>query len=240
MARKKKGADAAPPVRGYAICTVVRSGSTWLTELLRTTEVLGNPNEYFSTDMMQRARRKYPSDRLAQIGLVLSEGMTPNNIYGLKVFPRQFDLLSNEVLWTEHLPNLQFIHLERRDILGQAISRVRAHQTQQWRAEHEAAADPVYDAEEIWQSLRFVARQQARWRLFFGRSGLNPLHLVYEDILKDPQGTVDAIAALVGLDPAPKVNVDLIKIEVQRDETSADWRERFVRRYRDPDHLPPL
>lgn len=240
MAKRKKAPEAAPPVKGYAICTVVRSGSTWLTELLRSTEVLGNPNEYFSTDMMQRARRNYPADRESQIKLVLSEGMTPNNIYGLKVFPRQFDLLSSEVLWTKHLPNLRFISLERRDILGQAISRVRAHQTQQWRADHEAAADPVYDAEEIWQSLRFVARQQARWRLFFGRSGLNPLYLVYEDILQDPQGTVDAIAALVGLEPSPKVNVDAIKIEVQRDETSTEWRERFLKKYSDPDHLPPL
>lgn len=240
MAKRKKAADAVASVRGYAICTIVRSGSTWLTELLRSTGLLGNPNEYFSTDMMQRVRRNYPADRAAQIQLVLSEGLTPNNIYGLKVFPRQFDLLSSELLWTQHLPNLSFINLERRDILGQAISRVRAHQTQQWRAEHEAAADPVYDAEEIWQSLRFVARQQARWRLFFARSGLTPLHLIYEDILQDPQGTVDAIAALVKLDPSPKVNLDLIKIEVQRDETSAEWRARFLKRYADPDHLPPL
>ena len=41
-------------MKGYAICTTIRSGSTWLSELLASTGQLGRPAEYFSTKFQKR------------------------------------------------------------------------------------------------------------------------------------------------------------------------------------------
>ena len=79
-------------------------------------------------------------------------GSTPNGVYGLKVFSQHFDLVK-ATRWAERLPSLAFIHLERRDLLGQALSHARAVQTQQWVSSHAAKAEAAYDRDLINNAL---------------------------------------------------------------------------------------
>lgn len=227
--------------RGYAICTVARSGSTWLAEVLGRSGVLGRPAEYFSTDFQRgTADPDYPADRAAQVRLVLTAGTTPNGIYAFKMFPMNLDDVSRHLDWTEAFPDLRFVHLQRRDVLGQALSRVRAFQTRRWRSTLPERAAPVYDGAAILDALRLTVRQDARWTLYFARNGIAPLRLVYEDALDDADAAVAAVAELVGLEaPPPAATVD-IGIAVQRDALTEAWRARFLSEYGDRDALDTL
>ena len=116
--------------RGYAICTSGRSGSNLLCQYLSSTGLLGHPLEYFNA----AARRMldhpdFPDGPEEQIERVLTIGATANGIFGIKVVPAQFDLAARSIHWTRRLPNLAFVLLKRRDLLGQAISNLRATQT---------------------------------------------------------------------------------------------------------------
>ncbi|MBE7199638.1 MAG: hypothetical protein INR70_17795 [Parafilimonas terrae] len=225
-----------PSRTGYAVCTLIRSGSTWLAELLDSTGVLGHPAEYFSTRFRQRLDTPdYPSDPADQVDYVLRHGTTPNGVYGFKIYPLQLEGLLQRVRWTERFPALKFVHWRRRDVLGQALSRTRAVQTQRWRASFSGVREPAYDGEAILESITWLAAQEARWELFFARNGLEPLRLVYEDALRAPAETVSAVARLVGLDPAPPADVTRVGVTVQRDEITAAWRERFLDEYADLD-----
>jgi LPS sulfotransferase NodH len=164
--------------RGYAICTEPRSGSNFLCQVLTSTGVLGRPLEYFNT----AGRRAfddpaYPDDPEAQLDRVLTQGVTPNGVYGLKLFSGQSDTLAPRD-WAGRLPGLRFIHLERRDVLGQAISWALAQQTQRYRAyaPGEGRA-PVYDRRAIQERLNDIVAGQARWRLYFARNGIEALAL---------------------------------------------------------------
>lgn len=218
--------------RGYAICTSPRSGSNLLGQYLHSTGVLGKPLEYFNgPGRRTRGYPDYPDDPRRQIDWILSEGATPNGIYAVKIFPAQFDEIKKSISWTQLLPNLAFVLLKRRDLLGQAISAVRAVQTQQYRSTEAAQGVPCYDGARIYAGLQDAARDYARWELFFARMDIVPITIVYEDMLADPQAAVDQVAQLFGLRGQAQASAQCIDLQVQRDALTDQWRARFLADY---------
>jgi hypothetical protein len=158
-----------PANRGYAICTSGRSGSNLLCQYLSSTGMLGNPLEYFNgSGRRLLGYPEYPDDPSGQIDWILTTGATPNGIYGLKIFPAQAEVVEKSIRWTELLPDLKFVLFKRRDMLGQAISAVRALQTEQWRASMPARGPAMYDGAQIYERLQ--SADNHRLREFAGRS----------------------------------------------------------------------
>jgi trehalose 2-sulfotransferase len=183
--------------------------------------------EYFNAEWRRRrGMPDYPDDPGRQIEKVLELGVTPNGVYALKIFPFQADEI-RATRWAEALPNLAFVYLERGDLLGQAISFIRAEQTEQWRHEDPVKGERRYDPAGIARALRNLAVDQARWRSFFARTGIEPLMFRYEEIVADPQLAVDGVAALMGVESVP-VRAEDAAVRMQRDAVSDDWRARFV------------
>ncbi|QND50992.1 hypothetical protein HB779_03130 [Phyllobacterium sp. 628] len=225
-------------LRGFAICTSPRTGSNFVCQLISSTGVLGKPLEYFNW----RGRRHfenagYPDHVAGQINEILSTGCTDNSIYALKLFAHQHDWISGEIAWTKVLPNLSFVYLTRNDLVAQAISWAIALQTGQFRATQTAHGEPVFDAILINQQLRQIIIENARWTFYFARTGIAPLHLIYEDVLADPEGAVEKIAALMGLSPTPIPVVKAVNVSVQRTMMNEAWATRFRGEYGDPDVL---
>src|SRR5882724_11277758 len=132
-------------LRGYAICTAPRAGSNWLCQLLTSTGVLGRPLEYFNGIARRQLNDpSYPDDPGEQVARILTMGRTPNGVYGLKMFASQFREVAGSVKLSRELPNLRFIVLRRRDVLGQAISWTRSLQTNQWRSTQSATGGIYY------------------------------------------------------------------------------------------------
>ncbi|GJE53789.1 MULTISPECIES: Stf0 family sulfotransferase [Methylobacterium] len=226
------------PLRGYAVCTLPRSGSNYFCDVLGTTGVLGYPKEYFNGD----ARRlyddpSYPDGRHQQVERILTMGRTPNGIYGLKTFPGLHDLVAPHLRWTKVLPRLSFVRFRRRDVLGQAISWVRAAQTHQFRMSDPVRGEPAYDAEAIALRVRQICQRGARWDMFFARTGLPFIEITYEDFLADPSAAAARVGDLLGLDERPMVRLERSIFRVQRDGSNAQWRARFLDEHGDADRM---
>lgn len=226
---------------GYAICTTPRSGSNFLCQLLASTACLGRPLEYFNGP----ARRliedpAFPDDPAEQIHRIRTSGATPNGIYGVKLFPSQHDLIRPHLSWTEALPGLRFVYLERRDILGQAISWARASQTGQYRSTQPQNGSFVYDADLIRARLLDIGREQARWTIFFARTGVAPTRIVYEELLADPKAEIAKIADLFGQAGTAVVDVSKVDLRIQRDETAEQWRKQFIADAGDPSFVDTI
>jgi len=214
---------------GYMICTTPRSGSNYLCQLLASTGQLGNPIEYFNT----RGRRKhtdpkYPKDASAQIDIIRSMGATPNGIYAVKVMPLQYYRATKRLDLRHELPNLKFVRLRRRDLLGQALSVARVRQTGQFRASNRARKKPIYDAQDIRSCIRAVRAGESIWDQVMLEFGVQPLTLEYEDVMRDPQTAVDQVAALMGLGASLPINPAQVLVTVQRDRETEAWRQRFL------------
>jgi trehalose 2-sulfotransferase len=223
------GLQSAPAERGYVICATPRSGSNYLSQLLASTGQLGNPLEYFNTvGRRKHTDPKYPKDPHAQIDIIRSMGATPNGIYAVKVLPVQYYRVRKRLDLFHELPNLKFVRLRRRDLIGQAISLARAEQTGQITASDRARGKPIYDAEDIRNCIRAVCARESIWNQVMQEFGVEPLTFEYEDVMGDPQAAVDQVAALMGLSALPPINPALVLVAVQRDRESEAWRQRFL------------
>lgn len=237
-----RGTEQAPVrgTRGYAVCTLPRSGSNHFCDVLSGTGLLGRPREYFNG----HARRRYddpgyPDEPGQQVDRILTMGATPNGVYGLKIFPGLHDLVAPHIRWTQVLPNLTFVRFRRRDVLGQALSWVRAAQTGRFRAADPATGEAFYDADAIAQRVRQICQRGARWDMFFARTGIEPLEIAYEDALRDPQAAVASVARAVGLGDGPEIVLQPSSFRLQRDGLSAEWRARFIAERGDRDDIDP-
>jgi LPS sulfotransferase NodH len=125
------------------------------------------------------------------------------------------------------LPNLRrYVWIHRRDTTRQAVSLWKALQTQKWRRDS--------DEEIGGQGLRFsfaavnhlklrIDEHNAAWQSFFEGCGVEPLEVVYEELVEDYEGTVTR--ALGGIDiPVPE-NIAIVepKMKRQADELSEEW-----------------
>lgn len=220
---------------GYVICTEERSGSNLLCQHLESTNLLGKPHEAFkSAADVARLRRAGASALYDH----LKPAATANGVFGFKLFSGHFDFITGTD-WLERLPALQFVHLQRRDLLGQAISLVKALQTRSFRASVAPTAEPFYDHGAIAFALKRLTLADARWKIFFATNDLRTLQLTYEEVCDDPMAAVRSIAHRVGVDVAGIVS-SAPAMRVQRDCISDEWRERYVRDAGSLRRLAPL
>lgn len=230
---KSLGARKAAPAsvrakRGYIICANPRSGSSYLDELLSSTGVLGKPLEYFNYKTRKKFDPAYPEDPKLQLDVIRTKGATPNGIYGLKLLPGHLQIVDGRVDPFRDLPNYQLIRLRRGDLLGQAISLARAEQTGKFGSRRAPAEPRGYDCAHIRACLRTLIDYDTLWEEIIGRLGVQPLELEYDALVQDPQTIVDQVASFLGVRERARIRWGKVRSIIQRDETSAEWRHRFL------------
>lgn len=228
----RQWAEAAPikgvaALTGLAICCTPRSGSTWLSDLLRSTGVLGHPHEYLSTyTMRQWVDVDYPDSIALKVEQIKRRAVTANGVYSFKLFPHQLAAIG-QCDWLSDLPALRFVHLRRADVLGQALSLVIAGQTGRYFAAASAVGSPEYDRQAIEDAIDTLLAQEALLQRFFATSGIVPLVIDYDELIADPQRSVNRIAQLLGMEAAP-INHAAIGVERQSESEKNQWRSRFL------------
>ena len=169
----------------------------------------------------------------------LRKGTTSNGVLGTKImwaYFRDFVRLARRTTAPDvHpcevpasvLPNLRrFVWMRRRDTTRQAVSLWKALQTQQWRKDS--------DEEVGGQGLRFsfaavdhlklrIDEHNAAWQDFFEGCGVEPLEVVYEDLVEDYRGTVLWLLDGIGIPIPENFAVAEPKMRRQADELSEEW-----------------
>jgi LPS sulfotransferase NodH len=191
------------------------------------TTVLGRPSEYLNTPWMRRFIPDYPDDLRRQIDIAKRLGTTANGCFALKLHPWHFDRLASAFDLSD-LPNPKFIFVDRKDLLGQAISLVRARQTEKFHSFAAEARLPQYDAAQIDKALDEVILSKARWTRFFARNSIRPLRLSYEQFSSEPVDTLTKIAEFVDVKIPSHIGPIQSRLSVQRDASNLEWRQRFV------------
>jgi trehalose 2-sulfotransferase len=229
----------------YLLCGTPRTGSTLLCGLLTSTGVAGRPESYFrEPDEHAWARRlgvpvagDGSFDYRSFVSAARRAGSTPNGVFASRVMwgtmqrlvggiggpPGRRDL---EVLVDAFGP-LRLVHVRREDVVGQAVSWVRAEQTGYWQDGDRPSAQPRFDPGHIDELVRTIRDHNAAWSSWFAEQGVEPHPVTYEEVVGDPRLAVRGILDHLGLElsadwrPAPRQRR-------QADEVNADW----VRRYR--------
>jgi trehalose 2-sulfotransferase len=202
----------------WAICTIARSGSSWLSQLVASTQLLGNPEEYM-LHWPQRCvhlglSRSTPLEEY--VSCLIRQRSTPNGVFSIK---GSFAELQP---FLELFPHAPCVWLSRENKLEQAVSWHRAHDGGLWSRTDAARPEPLFEFSSD-RALWFydeILRREALWRAFFSSREAKPLLLSYEAVCRDPLGTVRSIATYVGVDPDGIEQVTS-SLRVVRDEQSA-------------------
>jgi LPS sulfotransferase NodH len=239
----------------YVVCATPRSGSTLLCKLLAATAVAGRPEEYFERlrhSGLPRQPREYfedvedpallellaptepgHSDGRDPLADALRPGTTSNGVFGSKLmWTHLLDLAARAgrqaepALLTERLPALRFVHMTRADKIAQAVSLWRAVQTRAWRADDQRGPDEaVYAFAGIDHLVSQLRKHDDAWSAWFAEHDLQPLVVRYEELARDPQGTVGRVLRFVG---AGDADVPAPPLRRQADERSAEWVARYA------------
>ena len=196
-------------MKGLFILTEMRSGSSWTCSLTNRTGKLGNAVEH-----LRLAAITPEIDAASTHARILNDAGTDNGVFAVKMFPSQFERFHDcfgydfiERCRQEH--DITFVLLDRKDRLSQAVSAVKAMQTQLWSSEDEkigkpdpGEAVPSYDFQWIMKSLEMISESTEYWRTYLATRDLPFIHSFYEDILNDRKAYVDKVCESLGVDPA--------------------------------------
>jgi len=214
--------------QSYLIATTPRCGSHLLGHLLCATGMLGSPLEYFSKGRLRDWQGKLEAvSRQDLFQKLFRRRTSPSGWFGVKAHWPQFEQITGDA---ELFPLFNFtrsIHIERRDRIAQAISWVIAQQSSAWISFHETSEEPTYDFAAIQNAIAVIDDQTATWKQFFSTQGLQPLTVFYEDLVENPEQTVDAVLTHCGLSRDPAQARTIHQPTRQASARNTSWAERY-------------
>jgi LPS sulfotransferase NodH len=203
-------------------------------------DVLGEYGGRYAEHPAHRDPYWRPPDFEGLLEEALRKGTTENGVMGTKImwaYFRDFVRLARRTPGLEQirpcevpaavLPNLRrFVWIRRDDTTRQAVSLWKALQTQQWRQDsHEEVGD---------QGLRFsfaaidhlklrIDEHNAAWQAYFERCGIEPLRIVYEELVESYEESVLGLLNALGISLPEGFAVAQPKMRRQADELSEEW-----------------
>jgi LPS sulfotransferase NodH len=242
--------------RAYILCATPRTGSTLLCRMLKAAGA-GDPDSFIS---------RFIPEWAADWGVPAAETMTPEafakayldaaieagkggtDVFGLRLMRENVGDLDRFIdLVHPGLPPgaarfervfgpLLYVHLSRRDKVGQAISLVKAEQSGLWHVAPDGSelerlappAEPYYDFARLHREMMELESFDAGWNAWFDEQGIEPHRIVYEDLSADPAGELARLCAALGIEAPDAVDVKPAVAKLA-DATSRDWAERYRR-----------
>lgn len=164
---------------------------------------------------------------LAEIARV---NTTSNGVFGIKMHWNQYKRHMLDLNLTADFWNVpvRWVRISRQDEIRQAISFVRAAQSNSWNSNMEVKQNPIYDGSSIAAALERITSENADWQTYFEQNNIQPLNISYEQLTGEMDVTVrrvmDYIGASIDVVPSPQT-------KQQSDSTSSDWATRFSREF---------
>lgn len=219
------------PQKVYIVASSYRSGSTYLCHRLWETGVMGAPWEYMNNenDMRVMALRLGASNVVDYLTKLLACRTSRNGVFGVKAHFHHFEAALRAFPgMLKAMPPAQFIFINRRDKIAQAVSMAKSIQTNAWMSLIRPRRTPLfYSADFIEACLDEINAQAQGWIQWFAAHNVEPFHVDYEELLADPRRIVSDILALMDVAQDEPDRIILPKVERQADGINADWIARY-------------
>jgi LPS sulfotransferase NodH len=222
-------ADWKPPNLTLILAATPRSGSTLLARLVDSTGLFRRTTEYFNNGFYRQYRVDHPT-LARKLEEMDRRSRTDLNFLSVKLFPNHMAEAIRFGLVDTAFANARYVHIVRWDLLGQAISLVRATTTDEWQSSFKGNEKrPEYDEATITRQILTLSGGERWWRLFFASHDVPVLQVAYENLEADPQYEVRRIVSFLGFEP-DRYPADLSKVdpEKQRDEMNEEWRRLYL------------
>ncbi len=240
------------PTISYIICSMPRSGTHLLGEALQNTGRAGRPDEYFICDHDGRMENQtgnianlYGEKTLEEFRqLVLELGSTANGVFGITIMGGYLQMIVDNFHTLPQYQNLgpyellntlfynpKYIWLVRRDKVKQAVSIVKALQTNLWRKSKEMPnirnQQLEFDYKGIEHYQKRIIAAEERWETYFKEHDIIPFKVVYEDLIDAYEQTAIAILDFLNI-PTNDILFGPRQLRRQADDLTEDWIARYL------------
>jgi LPS sulfotransferase NodH len=227
----------------YILAITPRSGSSFLSDLLKKTEVLGTPQEFINQSFIPRHLQnktpaQTPDDYLMNIFKVWK---TKNGVAGIKAswfqFRNLYAILANPAIVYDY----KYIYLTRANLAEQAVSLYKATESNVFHSVVKPNNESIeklnsleYNFDKINFWYQHILTQEEGWEQFFHSNNLSPLRINYDDICADWSSVIKKIALFIGIKQPGlnKINSSLSSItpslKKMGDNKNILWAERFL------------
>jgi trehalose 2-sulfotransferase len=238
------------------VCSTPRSGSSLLTDLLGSSQVMGGVRiEYFNPYVEHQIFKEegpFPGwpDYLKH---VMITGTTSNGVFGTKIHAdnlvylmyqlrRAFldhatsdDFNLMRMVFPEVDRSRSFIYIWRQRVLEQAVSFVIAETTGAWNDTTSVKREPVYDRSALIRAYWTLMEQHSAWQDWFARYSISPLPVQYEQLVSERQTVLAEVFRHTGVACPPGLDLSAI-----RRRQSTDLNARWVAQLKADlaDHYP--
>jgi trehalose 2-sulfotransferase len=242
-------------VDSYFICATPRTGSSLLLGLLESTGVAGHPQAYFREPDEPSWADRWQIPRTADGGFDYADfvraaraaGSTNNAVFEAKLMWGTLDEVVDKLatvypdragqdrtLLHRAFGHTRFVYLRRDDVLAQAVSWLRAEQTNTWYigGNGEIGGNggdgraPSFDADRIRQLTQLIEEHNAGWQRWFASFDIQPHVVRYEQLDADMVGVTQGILEFLGLD-LPDGRAIVARHKRQADKLNDQWIDRY-------------
>ncbi len=232
----------------YVVCASQRVGSSFLCACLRATNVAGRltgellhgnarlNDEKWLREMEKKSGLKWPS--VEMLHFFLNRIATGNGIAGAKVFWahlckfidqfRQLDQYRGSD--TKHIleklfPSVQYIFLTRRDKIAQAVSYSIASRTNMWVSteKEQKSVELAFDFKDIDTRYHKLLEDEKLWKDFFLTNQYEPLELIYEDYINNPDETVRMVMDFLDVEFERELDLSGVGLKKQSNHINEKW-----------------
>lgn len=173
-----------------------------------------------------------PDDLPRLIDELVHRRTSANGVFSLKIHWRTYSMMSQRFGFDFNmLPQpIQWVHLERTDVVAQAVSFVKAQQTGVFgvRGPTPTATPATYDDDVLVGAFVKMVAGRDGWRAFMPDRGIDAINVGYEELRDNYAATVGRVAASLGwpLDRVPDP-----QLQRQADALNEQWANRFRERH---------
>jgi len=218
-----------PRLKGTLMLSMPRSGTNWLKSIGDATGRMGATDEWLGFETLDKPPRAYTAQ--SYYDRIVQQASTANGRFAVKIFPHHvrqarqtynFDFIQKCVQEND----VKLYLITREDRLGQAISRLKATQTQTW-TEGTGRSNAVirYNFRKLCSFYFEAGRGYDFWRSYLAINGYQYEAFTYEELLPNPAPFFESAAAHLGVAPPESYESSL---KIQRDSVTEVWRQRFL------------
>lgn len=218
------------PELAVFICFTNRCGSTYLASLIASSGKYNMAGEDFDHN---RVISVSTSKSISSYEDYIFDTMQTNQKTGIffsKISVDQLLFLESSGLLEELFPNKAFIHVDRIDKIGQSISYMIALQTNAWiRMPNDAAelGATEFNPRIVDEFINSIRHANERLSRFFATNDIQPISVVYEELLENPTTETTRVLQSCGLSGF-EIFPERVPILMQRTPRNEEFRNMYM------------
>ncbi len=223
-----------------------------LCSLLKSTGVAGNPESYFRSQDLGRWSKQWgisgPDggfDFAEYTQAAITDGQSENGVFAARIMWGTMEEVAQELRNTfpsiagkdadlifKAFGRTKFLHLQREDLVAQAVSRLLAEQTQVWHQLDNNALSvpqnkPEYDFAALSLYVQEAGDHQRAWEEWFGFNSIDPHRITYSQLDENPSEVVSGVLDFLSL----KLPLTAV-LDAPNKRLASDINEQWIVRFR--------